>query len=243
MTGWDGTLDAARSVRYVALPVGPSTIVAAVRTSDGSDAPLLRDQRRLRRSDRRLRRHDRGRLPRRAHARPRRVRCQPAADALRRPEHVATAAAEDRDATRALGVRRALARRPHPVRDPVPQCRGRRALQRPRGQPRHRQAGRRRARRQARPGRGDERLALGARSERERRLAAHALREAERHRVRPRARHRPPARVLRRPAVAVELRRRSPPCACRSRAGGRTLVLSKAGMRTARARRHDARSR
>lgn len=35
MTGWDGTLDAARSVRYVAMPVARATIVAAVRTSDG----------------------------------------------------------------------------------------------------------------------------------------------------------------------------------------------------------------
>lgn len=35
MTGWDGATDAARSVRYVAMPVGTSTIVAAVRTSDG----------------------------------------------------------------------------------------------------------------------------------------------------------------------------------------------------------------
>lgn len=35
MTGWDGTLDAARSVRYVAMPVARTTIVAAVRTSDG----------------------------------------------------------------------------------------------------------------------------------------------------------------------------------------------------------------
>lgn len=35
MTGWDGTLDAARHVRYVAMPVARTTIVAAVRTSDG----------------------------------------------------------------------------------------------------------------------------------------------------------------------------------------------------------------
>ena len=35
MTGWDGTMDAARSVRYVAMPVARTTIVAAVRTSDG----------------------------------------------------------------------------------------------------------------------------------------------------------------------------------------------------------------
>jgi hypothetical protein len=35
MTGWDGTLDAARGVRYVAMPVARTTIVAAVRTSDG----------------------------------------------------------------------------------------------------------------------------------------------------------------------------------------------------------------
>jgi len=35
MTGWDGTMDAARSVRYVAMPVARATIVAAVRTSDG----------------------------------------------------------------------------------------------------------------------------------------------------------------------------------------------------------------
>lgn len=35
MTGWDGAANASRSVRYVAMPVGASTIVAAVRTSDG----------------------------------------------------------------------------------------------------------------------------------------------------------------------------------------------------------------
>lgn len=35
MTGWDGTKDEARSVRYVAMPVATTTIVAAVRTSDG----------------------------------------------------------------------------------------------------------------------------------------------------------------------------------------------------------------
>jgi hypothetical protein len=35
MTGWDGAADPARTVRYVAMPVGTSTIVAAVRTSDG----------------------------------------------------------------------------------------------------------------------------------------------------------------------------------------------------------------
>ena len=35
MTGGDGTLDAARGVRYVAMPVARTTIVAAVRTSDG----------------------------------------------------------------------------------------------------------------------------------------------------------------------------------------------------------------
>ncbi|HUQ22923.1 MAG TPA: hypothetical protein VM049_07890 [Gaiellaceae bacterium] len=35
MTGWDGTLDATRGVRYVVMPVARSTIVAAVRTSDG----------------------------------------------------------------------------------------------------------------------------------------------------------------------------------------------------------------
>jgi hypothetical protein len=35
MTGWDGTLDAARGVRYVAMPVGATTTVAAIRTRDG----------------------------------------------------------------------------------------------------------------------------------------------------------------------------------------------------------------
>ncbi len=35
MTGWDGAATPSRSVRYVAMPVGTSTIVAAVRTSDG----------------------------------------------------------------------------------------------------------------------------------------------------------------------------------------------------------------
>ena len=35
MTGWDGTLDAANGVRYVAMPVGTTTTVAAIRTADG----------------------------------------------------------------------------------------------------------------------------------------------------------------------------------------------------------------
>lgn len=35
VTGWDGALDAARKLRYVALPAGTTTAVAAVRTSDG----------------------------------------------------------------------------------------------------------------------------------------------------------------------------------------------------------------
>ncbi len=35
MTGWDGAANTAGSVRYVAMPVGTSTIVAAVRTSGG----------------------------------------------------------------------------------------------------------------------------------------------------------------------------------------------------------------
>ena len=57
MTGWDGAADAARSVRYVAMPVGTSTIVAAVRTSDGRMLRYSHDSRWLRRPDRRLRRH------------------------------------------------------------------------------------------------------------------------------------------------------------------------------------------
>ena len=35
MTGWDGAANTSRSVRYVAMPVGTSTIVGAIRTSDG----------------------------------------------------------------------------------------------------------------------------------------------------------------------------------------------------------------
>jgi hypothetical protein len=35
VTGWDGTLDPAGAVRYVALPAAKTTAVAAVRTSDG----------------------------------------------------------------------------------------------------------------------------------------------------------------------------------------------------------------
>jgi hypothetical protein len=35
VTGWDGALDASSAVRYVALPAGRTTAVAAVRTSDG----------------------------------------------------------------------------------------------------------------------------------------------------------------------------------------------------------------
>ena len=133
------------------------------------------------------------------------------------------------DASRPLGVRRAVAGRPHALRDPVPRHGREPALQRPLGQPRQRQAGRRRARRQARAGRGDERVAVGARAQRERRLGVHALREAERHRLRPRARHRRAARVLRRSAVADERRSASPPCACRSRtAAARSSSRSRA---------------
>jgi hypothetical protein len=35
VTGWDGTVDAASAVRYVAMPAATTTAVAAVRTSDG----------------------------------------------------------------------------------------------------------------------------------------------------------------------------------------------------------------
>jgi hypothetical protein len=35
MTGWDGAVDVSKAVRYVALPSGDATAVAAVRTSDG----------------------------------------------------------------------------------------------------------------------------------------------------------------------------------------------------------------
>ena len=121
------------------------------------------------------------------------------------------------DAARALGLRRALAGRPDPLRDPVPRRRGKRALQRPCGQPRHRQAGRRRDRRQARAGRGDERLALVARPECERRLGVHA---SMRSRTGPRSSTRSTRPAGR--AFCVDLPWRSslpgacPPCACRS---------------------------
>ena len=141
---------------------------------------------------------------------------------------------------RALGLRRPFAQRPDALRDPVPRHRSERALQRPLGQPRHRQAGRRRDHRQARAGRGDERLALGARAERERRLGVHALREAERDRVRPRARHRQAARVLRRPAVAIEHAALSLRCACRSpTAAARSSWRSRGGNRLAVVDTHD----
>ena len=153
-------------------------------------APLRDDPRRVRDSARRLRRHDRGNLPRRQDARARRAVGRPGRDALRRAAHDALRLKQSITLPGPLGVRRPLARRTDPVRDPVPRHGAEPALQRPRGQPRHRQAGRRCARRQARAGRGDERLALGARPERERRLGIHVLREAERDRLRPRARHR-----------------------------------------------------
>jgi hypothetical protein len=35
VSGWDGTVDAVRGVRYVALPSARTTVVAAIRTSDG----------------------------------------------------------------------------------------------------------------------------------------------------------------------------------------------------------------
>ena len=35
VTGWDGVVDRAQNVRYVAMPAGRTTIVAAVRRSDG----------------------------------------------------------------------------------------------------------------------------------------------------------------------------------------------------------------
>src|SRR4051812_4941255 len=35
VTGWDGAVDVASAVRYVAMPGATTTVVAAVRTSDG----------------------------------------------------------------------------------------------------------------------------------------------------------------------------------------------------------------
>ena len=204
--GWDGTVDASSAVRYVALPAAKTTTVAAVRTSDGrvlryatirgaygipfvafdgTAEGISNDGKTLVLAD---------------------LGANASSDALRRPQHRDAPAQEGAHASRPLGLRRPFAERPDALRDPVPRHRSERALQRPLGQPRHRQAGRRRDHRPARAGRGDERLAVRAHAERERRLGVHALREAERDRVRPRTRHRQAARVLRRPAVAHELR-------------------------------------
>ena len=149
MTGWDGAANTAGSVRYVAMPVGTSTIVAAVRTSggrmlrystirggfgvpivayDGTTEGVSRDGRTLVLAEFGASRQQ----TRFAVLDTSRLRLQTA-----------------RDPAGTLVLRRALARRPHALRDPVPRHGAEPALQRPRGQPRHREAGRRAARRQA----------------------------------------------------------------------------------------------
>ncbi len=163
--GWDGTVDASSAVRYVALPAAKTTTVAAVRTSDGRVLRYATIRGALRDSARRVRRYGRRDLQRRQDARARRPRSRPESDALRRPQHRDPPAEEGHHASRPLGLRRPLAERPDALRDPVPRHRSERALQRPRGQPRHREAGWRRDHRPARAGRADERLALGAHAE------------------------------------------------------------------------------
>ena len=225
LTGWDGAVDAANGVRYVALPAAKTTTVAAVRTSDGRvlrystitgayGIPLVafdgttegisRDGKTLVLAS----------VPNQAETR----LAVLSTASLRLKQAITLPGLWAYDALspngRILYATQYLGTGAEP------------ALQRPRRQPRHRQAGRRCARRQARAGRADERLPLGARTECERRLGLHVLREAERDRVRPRARHGRPARVLRRSALAVELQRLSAVRLSLSD-GGRPLVLSK----------------
>ena len=121
-------------------------------------APVRDDPRGVRDSARRVRRHGGGNFPRREDAGARGRRDKPERDALRRPEHENAPAPEGDHSSRPVGVRRPVAERPDALRDPVLRHRGECALQRPCGEPRHRQAGWWRARRQARAGRGDERL-------------------------------------------------------------------------------------
>ena len=204
VTGWDGVVDRAQGVRYVAMPAARTTTVAVVRRSDGRVLRYATVNGVVRHSARRLRRHRRRDLARRPDARGRRCRHPRRPDHLRVPEHDAAANPEARHAAGPLGVRRRFARRAHDLRDPVPRHRPEPALQRSRDQPRHRQARRRRDRRQAGAGRGDERRPLGPRPQRQRRLGLHALRQAGRDRVRPRARHGRAAGVLCRPAVEID---------------------------------------
>ena len=119
-------------------------------------------------------------------------------------QHGVAPASEDRLSARALGVRRALAERPHALCDAVLRRRCERALRGSLGQPRHRPPDRRPARRPAGARRGDGRRAVVACPQRERRLGVHVLRQAERRGLRARARRRAAARVLRRPAVALD---------------------------------------
>ena len=202
--GWDGTVDASSAVRYVALPAAKTTAVAAVRTSDGR---VLRY----------------GTI-RGAYGIPL-VAFDGTAEGISNDGKTLVLAdlGVDQSRTRfavlstaTLRLKKAITlpglwaydalspERPDALRDPVPRHRSERALQRPRGQPRHREAGWRRDHRPARAGRADERLALGAHADCERRLGVHPLREAERDRVRPRTRHCQAARVLCRPAVALD---------------------------------------
>ncbi len=233
--GWDGAVERRPAASATSrCPSGRHTIVAAVRTSDGRmlrystihgvfGVPIVaydgttegvsRDG---------------------THARPRRVRREQQQTRFAVLGTSTAAAAAARDPAWPLVLRRAVARRPDPLRDPVP-----RHGPNPRYSVRAvslvtREAGRRAARRQARAGRGDERITVGTRAQRERRLGVHALREAERHRLRPRARHRRAAGVLRRSAVADERaapRRRA--SVARRTAAARSSSRSRVGTRLA----------
>ena len=230
LTGWDGAVDCANGVRYVALPAAKTTIVAAVRTSDGRvlryatirgafGVPLVafdgttegvsRDGKTLVLAGR-----------------------PEQAEQQTRFAVLSTTSLRLKQAITLPGLWAYDALSPDGRTLYATQYLGtgaNAALQRPRGQPRHRQAGRRCARRQARAGRGDERLALGAGSERKRRLGVHA---STRSRTAPRSstRSTPPAGA-RTASTCPGGRtcRRSRAVRLSLADGGRTLELAKRG--------------
>ena len=229
------------------MPAAKTTIVAAVRTSDGRDAPVLDHQRRA--SAIPLVAFDgtaEGDLRDGTHARARRRSVRASSQTRFAVLSTSTpAAAEDRDASRPLGLRRALARRPHALRDPVPRAPRRTrattsaAVSLVTGKP---VGGAIVDRRE--PDEEMNGVALVARTRScGRRLGVHALREAERHRVRPRARHCQAARVLRRSAVALERAALVSAVRLSLADGGRSLELAKPRREPARGRRHHAPSR
>ena len=118
--GWDGTVDVASAVRYVALPAAKTTTVAAVRTSDGRVLRYATIRGAFGIPYRRVRRHGGGDLHDGKTLVLADVGAKTSSDTLRRPQHRDAPAQEGLHASRPLGLRRSFAERPDALCDAVP---------------------------------------------------------------------------------------------------------------------------